>query len=862
MSIILFVLGTVIAVYIAKNLLSDAKGLLSVIIPIGLGLLGIYLLFQMAMFIFPLLVGIFSGIFDSFGSIVQSANRYSIITAVIIHIIYFLFAYFVLFVLVYMVANVLAERKILHSLVPIFVFLVGLAYNSGLTRSDISLLPLIAISISIVVAYARVLLRCYAVMRGVGMPEFILLDLREGYTYLSISVLMVGLGIMGLPTFIYPNSYLYFAAYLPLLATSSLFKKYYVMTQHFRSYIESRKIFTASEFLLEAVGDDAVRKEYATDALAGLTQCGYIRIVDAPDPIYISKSLYRMIQKQVKGPASAEQAYTLVLETFHLDISVSTWHDLVQALCLIELPIFDEQQRRPNDGYSIGPISNFIGQPMAQYLSTPQERAMMLMRYTISGTPIVRASKEYRSAYYHAMEGLLQELLPDEIKIQFLGMVLAQYKQIFQLDSTDIAPSKQRLDHAFELLSKGERVGKCFGRAVCLQHKYTFVVEVFYFALLLTNQIKEEKLVETLTALKFKKREHLCVHDYLQSIATLDFSAEKNLSMALYPSKGTDILCSVERNIITSLRYPQLERYNVTVCATMSAGKSTFINALLGYDYIPSRNQVCTAKITSIADNDYLSKIIGTCEYSQSPPTWNSNVQPETLEKWNDSVAITRVQLEGDLEGISSLTRVLVVHDTPGPNYSGNESHRAITMDFLQNSNTDMILYLLNAEHVATTDNALFLQSIQQDIVTPSKTKIIFMVNKLDSFDTELGDDIQSCLNDVRKELVSFQFPEPEIIPISAYAAKLFKMVLHGMELSRRESVDFENLFTQFCSEGQNLLDYVDQYHFSPTQTRSQKQYIVREMEFTEQQLLTALDHTGIPLISSILDRQVQILGE
>ena len=36
----------------------------------------------------------------------------------------------------------------------------------------------------------------------------------------------------------------------------------------------------------------------------------------------------------------------------------------------------------------------------------------------------------------------------------------------------------------------------------------------------------------------------------------------------------------------------------------MGAGKSTFINALLGCDVLPARNEATTAKITSVYDRD------------------------------------------------------------------------------------------------------------------------------------------------------------------------------------------------------------------------------------------------------------------
>ena len=44
--------------------------------------------------------------------------------------------------------------------------------------------------------------------------------------------------------------------------------------------------------------------------------------------------------------------------------------------------------------------------------------------------------------------------------------------------------------------------------------------------------------------------------------------------------------------------------FPINVVATMSSGKSTLINALLGKKLMPSKNEACTATITEILDND------------------------------------------------------------------------------------------------------------------------------------------------------------------------------------------------------------------------------------------------------------------
>ena len=46
--------------------------------------------------------------------------------------------------------------------------------------------------------------------------------------------------------------------------------------------------------------------------------------------------------------------------------------------------------------------------------------------------------------------------------------------------------------------------------------------------------------------------------------------------------------------------------YPTLVVATMSSGKSTLINALIGRELLPSSNCACTAKAVAILDNDMM----------------------------------------------------------------------------------------------------------------------------------------------------------------------------------------------------------------------------------------------------------------
>lgn len=60
------------------------------------------------------------------------------------------------------------------------------------------------------------------------------------------------------------------------------------------------------------------------------------------------------------------------------------------------------------------------------------------------------------------------------------------------------------------------------------------------------------------------------------------------------------------------------DHYNVIVAATMSAGKSSLINALLGNEVLYSANEAATATLTRITHNRNLRKRIEGVSY-ESP---------------------------------------------------------------------------------------------------------------------------------------------------------------------------------------------------------------------------------------------------
>lgn len=234
--------------------------------------------------------------------------------------------------------------------------------------------------------------------------------------------------------------------------------------------------------------------------------------------------------------------------------------------------------------------------------------------------------------------------------------------------------------------------------------------------------------------------------------------------------------------------------FDVYVVATMSAGKSTLINAMLGTTLLPAANEATTATIVRITDNDQMNDGFRGQRINEAGALLDEieNVSAPLLEAWNLAPDTFRINLEGNIKAIRETEQVrLVLTDTPGPNNSQNEEHRLITMRQINNtSRNPLILYLLNGTQLAVKDDQRLLKQIAETMSTggkQSKDRFVFVVNKMDTFDPE-KQGIPGVLERVRIYLENNGIKEPVVHPVSAEFARLLRMAntdLTKQELSR-----------------------------------------------------------------------------
>lgn len=233
--------------------------------------------------------------------------------------------------------------------------------------------------------------------------------------------------------------------------------------------------------------------------------------------------------------------------------------------------------------------------------------------------------------------------------------------------------------------------------------------------------------------------------------------------------------------------------FDVVVIATMSAGKSTVINALLGQELLHSANEATTATITRIHDQDELPFFSGSAySYQDKLVDEAHQLDAETMRKWNANPEIKLIDIAGNIKALHNSTSDIVIYDTPGPNNSQDGNHEKLTMEVINDGNFGLVLYVLNATQLGVNDDHSLLDKILQSFKKHQDKEIIFLLNKADMLDAEKGESIEKVLANVKAYLEKIGFEQPVIIPTSANKALICQKVLSHEKLTLTEFVDLQ----------------------------------------------------------------------
>ncbi len=248
------------------------------------------------------------------------------------------------------------------------------------------------------------------------------------------------------------------------------------------------------------------------------------------------------------------------------------------------------------------------------------------------------------------------------------------------------------------------------------------------------------------------------------------------------------------------------KKFDVLVLATMSAGKTSFINALIGQELLHTANEATTACITSVEHRPDSEHFHGICySHTNRELARHANISAALARDWNANAEVKHIRLSGNFKSMPSPAPGLVLHDTPGPNNSQDERHAELMLEAVRTVPFQALYYVLNASQLGTQDDRAFLEQLRNELASLPQKPIYFILNKVDLLDPEKGEHIEDYVRKSNSYLTSAGFKDPVIIPTMAGIALYARKALKEEKLTRSQRLSLQQAL-ETAKENQNPL--------------------------------------------------------
>ncbi len=239
----------------------------------------------------------------------------------------------------------------------------------------------------------------------------------------------------------------------------------------------------------------------------------------------------------------------------------------------------------------------------------------------------------------------------------------------------------------------------------------------------------------------------------------------------------------------------QKDEKKIVFTATMSAGKSTLINALIGKKLARTSVEACTGNLSYFKNKafeddftciNHEKSILNASELELSKFDWATS--PEIISHFNN--------VEGEIEKVCLI-------DTPGVNSAINKEHKVISRDLIASNDYDKLIYIFNANKLGTDEELSYLKWISE---TVERDKIVFVLNKLDTYRAE--DNIDQTIESLLLDLEKHGYDSPILCPLSAQVGLLDKMKRFGITLSEDDEDEYFFQTKRFSRGNYNFTKY------------------------------------------------------
>ena len=299
--------------------------------------------------------------------------------------------------------------------------------------------------------------------------------------------------------------------------------------------------------------------------------------------------------------------------------------------------------------------------------------------------------------------------------------------------------------------------------------------------------------------------------------------------------------------------------FEMAVVATMSSGKSTLINAMLGRELLPARNEATTATLAKIYDEDGAEYFKGK-SYDKDHNELDSRdpLKLSDMNALNDNPQTSLIEIYGDILGIASKDLRLVLTDTPGPNNSRTDEHKQHTYSLLTADYKPMILYVLNGTQLETKDDDSLLHDVAEAMKSggrQAQERFIFILNKADEFDPGKGEDLSKKIQDVKEYLKRHGILNARVFPTAARMAKVIRQYQNNQPLTETEEDDILPKYSSFIKR-----EWKHFSNFAPLSPmmRKKQEAMIASAKGKDDLYQEALIYTGVPAIELAMSEYLE----
>lgn len=394
----------------------------------------------------------------------------------------------------------------------------------------------------------------------------------------------------------------------------------------------------------------------------------------------------------------------------------------------------------------------------------------------IQNHPVLREKPTYIKKYCSILE--LYTLKYNE-NDETAKVSLLNYKKAFGCENSDTVT--EALIKSYSKNIVGNRFD--FKRFKLFTYRYCLLCDLFMINCF-NNKDKAQKILAEIKMI-FKERYHPKI-DRLFALLYDEVGDAKEFDLVQH-----QVDCWQKNK-----RFLEKPEKKILITASMSAGKSTLINALIGKPINRTMNDTCTAKIHYIYEKAFEDHYTHEWDYEV-----NLNADKKILFEDDERNKEKFIWVATHFNLSSDHKSRLCIIDTPGVNSAANKDHGELTKQTILNEQYNFIVYVVNAENIGTEDDLRHLMFVKENV---PQNKIIFVLNKLDRF-KKSEDAIADSIENLRKDLMAYGFENPFVCPVSSYAGYLAKNVMSGITLNDDESDEYILLDRKFRKQEYDL---------------------------------------------------------